>query len=396
MQFNEFLTLKLNHTLADDIFDKVYEYISSEVYDSRCPEPYEISQEIGIEWIVQKGRYTGTWPKRFMKWLKAEHGVHLYENHISVIGSMVKDATIEESEYVFDFTKNFDWDAGDFGDSNSCYWNSKARAKSIIAENHGFAFRLYEKKYWGSYGGCGRVWVLPVEIGEETVYVIWNAYGKSLSFFAKLFSEYLQKDYHFVNLSNQDTVDGVVWINDSAGFMIGSMDIIKTYAHFDLALDEGDYCVQCGASVDEDSPLDSEGRLICETCFDNDYTFCADCGEIISRRYEYVPHGMYYSLCSVCIVESHFRSDYSYEYYHVDDLVIVKVEFTQFDISDTVEYKLHVDEVEIMVPHFPSIVRSNKINKIEIDGKSVEFELFGDGYYKNILLKEGEFSVVSN
>lgn len=70
---------------------------------------------------------------------------------------------------------------------------------------------------------------------------------------------------------------------------------------------------------DESYWVESEGRYICENCFDNYYTSCGYCGEVVSRDDAYWVENEGEYVCEDCVDEHYFRCDKCDEYYRNDE-----------------------------------------------------------------------------
>lgn len=129
------------------------------------------------EYVVEKcpDGYNGSFVKRFKK-LFYEHNVTLTNQDLLPI---VQALDVDRSpNYSVKFTKA-SWKAGDFKDLGSCFWGCRYTAPKILRDAGGFACQLLPN--------LGRCWMLPFRQG----YLIFNAYGKRLSFFNDLICKIL-------------------------------------------------------------------------------------------------------------------------------------------------------------------------------------------------------------
>lgn len=131
--------------------------------------------------------------------------------------------TAPQSHY-FDFTGNFNWRDGDFGDKGSCFFNgSDARHKIRLAK--GWAVRFYRDK--DRRDGFGRAWMFNTEYG----YAVMNSYGHTQDRLCAILGSYFDLniyrhvDYRFINES--------VFMN-SGGITILSKDQPKRRVEIEL------------------------------------------------------------------------------------------------------------------------------------------------------------------
>lgn len=80
---------------------------------------------INIAWSWRDASNT-VLTKRLKKILSSYYQLKLDDNFYSVLGSYLKDYLLDNKTYYFDYTSQFDWVSGEFGDAGSCYFNNKA------------------------------------------------------------------------------------------------------------------------------------------------------------------------------------------------------------------------------------------------------------------------------
>lgn len=157
----------------------------------------ELMGALGDKWSVD-GQ---TWPTRLKKFIYQTYQVKLPEKDIKAIGDIMRPSVIGKTKYYFDFTENFDWNAGDFGDRGSCYWGAAKCDKVAIHKHGAHAIRFYnpldladgESTKRSLKYGYGRSWLLfpPAEaltlyresrakLPSAEVAVLFNAYPKQL------------------------------------------------------------------------------------------------------------------------------------------------------------------------------------------------------------------------
>src|SRR3990167_5710620 len=72
-------------------------------------------------WVVRKGKYAGTMPKRISSFYHKEHELDLDPKLLKWIGNFAKKNSSPAQDYYFDVTDRILWEAGQYGDSGSCY-----------------------------------------------------------------------------------------------------------------------------------------------------------------------------------------------------------------------------------------------------------------------------------
>lgn len=150
--------------------------LSAEGLDEICPLVSKfmdrdfILDEIGLDFNLPG--LGGKWPKRLKKRL-----LEIYPYEKSEINALAwaKIGQIAERHsrpvnVQAEFTRNFDWRPGDFGEErDSCWWTLDRQSRPILAALGGFAFRFYFNDV-----PTARAWVLPVPAGH----LVFNGYWK--------------------------------------------------------------------------------------------------------------------------------------------------------------------------------------------------------------------------
>lgn len=112
---------------------------------------YALDVTFSSEWLITNkneddGR-VGTMPKRISKYLYKGHNLKISSAFMAEIGNIARVHTTKEDIFVFDITQQLTWDAGDFGDDGSCYFDGEynhSRLGLIDAEQ--YALRLFRNK----------------------------------------------------------------------------------------------------------------------------------------------------------------------------------------------------------------------------------------------------------
>lgn len=236
-------------------------------------------------WIVQRGEYAGTFPKRVAKFLWKKANLHCPESFLSELGNIARRHSSEARTYYIDFAGSIDWQDGDFGDEGSCYWGDNEAAQGILEENGAFAIRFYSDDTFEN--GIGRAWIYE----RRNNFVLWNGYGvedrDATLNIARIFAAYLGKSYSRVHLTNNGSEGGTVYINGGRGYLIGEASEIEAINYVDLKLGDPEYgyCEICNRSLnsEDDVYYNGDGIYYCEECFDERYTRCDMCGRVESN-----------------------------------------------------------------------------------------------------------------
>lgn len=277
------------------------------------------------EWVSK----FGTLPKRIARMFFKSHGYSFTPKQLSEIGNIARTNSEKNNVFYVDFTRTFDWAAGQFADNGSCFWGGRNDARTTMQRNGGYAMRFHRtheelqdavgylkkhaggcihhpngercatcvgiKSYWAygkhhiyeGYMGIGRTWVIPQE--EESKYYLFNTYGMHQTLTsARLLSLILGLTYAPVReLLNHGQENGTVWINSGTGYIVAAQ--AREVKHHDLKLKDFKpvYCQQCGTTIlDPDDP---------KVTVDGGRHYCADCSSLVKcnicekqvRKYKY-------------------------------------------------------------------------------------------------------------
>lgn len=213
--------------------------------------------ETAVEWVWMNKN--GTLPKRIARQLFKRRGCKLPDAIISEIGNITRRHTESAAAYTIDFTKTFDWDAGAFGETESCFWKLKHRAKDILVANGCMAVRIYHP----DGAGKARAWLSSVPEGL----VCWNGYGMEDSptlAIARVLSTYLNTTYKKVALRNNGERRGLVFINGGHGYLVGDGAVLNAVElidfHYNALLGT---CEACNATFDGEPTLGPNHDVYC-------------------------------------------------------------------------------------------------------------------------------------
>ena len=264
---------------------------AEEIVSSFCPHPTDGATfrfpspqrlwESGNDWntwMIPKGKYSGTWPKRYQSYVYQQFGCRPPESMVAKLGEILSRFANCEQTYVVDFVNECDWDPGDFGENRgSCWWNEYSNARTGLFDNGGMAMRFYTE----TGKGCGRCWIYP----EDDRLYIFNAYHKndlSLYNMACLLSTFLGVSYKRCDIDAPRA-----YVNNDTGYCIAPVGVLMginpdrsvTLEFADEPEDERE-CYHCGRHFPEDDNwYRYDDNDICERCMDNHYFNCYGCNE---------------------------------------------------------------------------------------------------------------------
>ncbi len=250
-----------------------------------------IWEDVGCEWVVVKGKYSGTLPKRVSSCLFREYGVRLTKKQLSEIGNICKRHTVKEQRYVYDITDTFDWEAGDFGDSGSCYWGSNQSNRYALQDSgECYAVRLYRDDDGAE--GYARAWIRT----WTDKAVLFNVYGLDPGIqMARILSTVMGLSYKKVVLRSD------LYINDSAGYLIGTSDIIDGVesVYLDIDLAQEFTCEFCDEGLAESETWTFDDTTMCHSCYEERASCCSHCGREMWNR-DSMGFGDHDPLCQGC------------------------------------------------------------------------------------------------
>ena len=232
------------------------------------------------DWHAQvkgKGEYVGSFAKRVAKYYYQMYRIKLNSNLLGAIGSMVSQYTVKHNKYIFDFTNCFNWDAGDFGDYESCFWTCRREAKPKLEQHGVFAIRFFKTTINDHLNGRARAWIHRT----EKYLIAFNSYGEELSSVARILAHWLGVSYRKIRLSNNGSDHGLIWINGGHGYIIGPESEINGINEIDLHIESDVACCRCLELFDGICPryMMSTGPM-CKACFAECFTICNWCDEV--------------------------------------------------------------------------------------------------------------------
>lgn len=254
------------------------------------------------------------------------------------VGNLIAKHTMLKGTMYFDIVDKFDWHAGDFGDSGSCYWGCRTDARAMLENDNALAIRFYRKLDNGDYDGIGRAWIVE----HEGLAVVYNAYEQNsdgdycqwntLERYASVLAYLASCETKRITLTNNGESYGMLWINGAKGIVLGS----HKHAGIDLDIAECDdnentaQCEHCGRTIEleYDDYYTMPYGIICDSCHSDRYSYCETCEQDdidnddmvevrVARRVNWEGRLYYVTeyMCSECASENTFTCEHCGERY---------------------------------------------------------------------------------
>lgn len=287
------------------------------------------------EWMVSKGTYAGTLPKRIAQFAYKEAGKKLSVEIIAEVGNIARANSDSNKAFWIDLTQKFDWQDGDFADWGSCFWGGRDGAMEMLRQYGAYAMRFwtpisefkledvenaknsprthaskmlrqwkYGKKHPDGLIGLGRSWV-----GEKNgMLAVFNTYGEHQSVTsARILATLLGLSYESVTLLNNGVEDGELWINSGKGYVVGSPEVVRKLEVLDLKWAEirRATCDHCGnTETTQGQYARQEDGIFCPACAR--LIRCKGCGEPhpsykTDRQYSYRGSELLINVCRNCL-----------------------------------------------------------------------------------------------
>jgi hypothetical protein len=240
-----------------------------------------------FEWVWKTNK--GTLPKRVRAAIVKE-GLDCPDDVVSQVGNLAATHSEKYKLYKMDFTQNFNWDDGDFGDAGSCYWGENSGARLNMLPSMGaYAVRFYDCNGYGD----ARAWLVPCwGKNNEKFYILFNPYGRYTGYdMARVIAFHWGVSYKRTGLCNEGSSSGLLWINNAIGYAIGSADILPDNWDFECEEEECEeegsaYCNNCELPLYniEDFYYDPNGCVLCDDCYSELVRMCDVCGDNIWKE----------------------------------------------------------------------------------------------------------------
>ena len=308
---NQNFTIKIPDTISEDILiielKKIY-------LNYMIPCNHSIITDcintIKLDWIILKGDYTGTMPKRVSKFFKKVYNIKADCKILSDFGEVLSRGRVNDSVKII-IDRDFVWRDGDWGDSGSCFWSFNTAHRAILASPKNincFAVKIRSD----INNKRGRCWLIDIN-GQL---MIFNNYGDySLIAIARMIA--LKFGYSYTK-SDSNFNDNIIYLNRTKFYAIYkdnfvNIDYIELlspeafcpecgeyfkYEDFNTDSDSGAFgcsccvrgmvCDNCGDGINEDECLyNDNGEAFCEDCFCELYIYCNECSEVVYRNDSY-------------------------------------------------------------------------------------------------------------
>ena len=297
-------------------------------------------------WSISKAKFSAAWDwtinpsgadrnnlkgkiaKRIASVLFKYNGIKLSDDQIAKIGATAANNAVI-LKYEMRFTRTFNWKSGDYGDSGSCFWGGRARARSIMRNSGGLAV-LFRND---GAGKRARAWIAP-RTPSANSFIVYNAYGNmftgdSTRAVAELLANRYGLKVKQISLCNQDMSVGTLWINGNrdsvsgdliasrgTGYICAPANEIETLPEeFDLNYPDPSIkqCSVCQKKVttQTDGEFGSVSgvnrKTYCRKCFDKHFIRCYDCSRAIDPESEHMSFPAPYDndtlqhLCPRCV-----------------------------------------------------------------------------------------------
>lgn len=252
----------------------------------------------------------GTLPKRISRTIYNRFKVKLADKLLSEIGNVAKQETLSLSTVHFDFTSRIaGWKRGNFADPESCFWTCHADAIPLLKSIDTMAIRFFtqepdkghtRRQYYkkqGGYAGLGRAWLIPHK-PQENIYTLMNGYGLPLNRIAYIFSEWTNQSYKRISLFNHGRYNGLFFINNGTGYVVGTKSRISKYERYDFKVMEPGWlyeCMRCQELIDRECVyMTYHGTPFCWECAETYCVKCNACGCFVEPDKALKKEGKYY------------------------------------------------------------------------------------------------------
>lgn len=234
----------------------------------------------------------GRFSKRFGKKWQDLFGFKLTDSQISQIGNwynIFQYPNDADKEYHVRITNNLNWEDGQYGKDDSCWWGMYHTSRDTFYWYGGMGLLFYPSPDYDDHeDGYARVWIAPLE-GDK--FVVYNAYGVELREGAAIVANILQgisnESWKYGKRKYYNDCDGnIPYINGNNAYVIykSCENVSHDEIHVDMhekkgIFDYGKKCSNCGGHLDDHEIwVDSNSNIYCEQCYHSMYFTCDSCG----------------------------------------------------------------------------------------------------------------------
>ena len=307
---------------------------------------YNVDLPYTWDWnlVVTTGPLQGKLTKRIGKFIHGCNGKRLSDHDRERIGTIARTNTATTNVHYVDFTEDFDWRDGDFGDSGSCFWGDNEAARMAMQDDDDYsAIRFYKDAEMEQ--GIARAWLCELSKGAM---VVFNGYGMQTHEIAVVLAQIMEQDtkkQHVVrkiSLSNYGQNTGMLYINAGKGFVVGTADAVGNRTALDFELEVYDensaICEICNTHFDyENSGGYVDDTTLCDDCLSEYTSTCTHChDQALNDNGETVSDKFY---CDDCVSKLHSAGvlvtcDECDELHHVDNASTYEIVFADLDTEE--------------------------------------------------------------
>lgn len=289
MDLTQKITISQQGMVEKDLFLSLVSSYEGMAIDLDNEERLELVDQVGLEWNLPRA---GKLPKRLSKYVKRKYGIDLTQEYLEKVGNKLSASLMKwDLEVRFEFLdwKHHLWRPGAYGDDGSCYFGGRKGAVSMM-RNKGNFFIMFITKDGNKFA---RAWVQEVDNENIVFFNLYSVGNKLVGLaLAQQLAKHFNLPYRKINLVNDGSGDGELWINQEAGYWIGNKELkldSTNTPYYDFEIEEiredeeddneeTEYvmCHNCDYEDNEDEfYYDYAGYRICEACR-NDYYICCD------------------------------------------------------------------------------------------------------------------------
>lgn len=289
MDLEQKITISQQGVVEKDLFLALVGPYEGMTINLNNEERLELVDQVGLEWNLPR---VGKLPKRLSKYIKQKYSKDLPQEYLERIGNKLSASLMKwDLEVRFEFLdwSHPLWRPGAYGDDGSCYFGGRKGAVSMM-RNEGNFYIMFITKDKDKFA---RAWVQKVDNENIVFFNLYSVGNKLVGLaLAQQLAKHFNLPYRKINLVNDGSGDGELWINQEAGYWIGNKELrldSTDTPYYDFEIEEvredeeddnedTEYaiCHNCDYEGNEEEfYYDYAGRRICETCR-NDYYTCCD------------------------------------------------------------------------------------------------------------------------
>jgi len=248
-------------------------------------------REIDWRWMADRG----TLVRRISKWFYEHKLTAVSPVGLSAVGNIVRKHIVKNQEYHIDFTNKFDWRAGQFADSGSCFWDGREAIRGNMEksgkflavrffreEDHGTFIkgvarvdtklsRFYAKDDRYTYTGIARAWICQENITHKgvtsPVWIVFNGYGIATKQIATIVAAFHNQSIKKIAITNNGSKHGGLYTNGD-GYLVGPESLIKDKETYDFGVPFRNEIPVSKASTFETTKLEARKKSPIEVRFD--------------------------------------------------------------------------------------------------------------------------------